>query len=170
MAWIRLGMVGHFPVTRREILALATCLATCFAAAAVGSVATSSSVGGWYRTLVKPPWTPPDWVFGPVWTLLYAAMGVAAWLVWRSTTAVRGRALALFGVQLALNAAWSWWFFGLRRIDWALVEILALWVAIALTIAAFARARPAAAWLMVPYLAWVSFAAVLNAALLRLNS
>ena len=169
MAWIRLGMVRHFPVTRREILALATSLAVCFAAAAVGSVATASSVGSWYRTLVKPPWTPPDWVFGPVWTLLYAAMGVAAWLVWRSTTAVRERALTLFGVQLGLNVAWSWLFFGLRRIDLALVDIAALWVAIALTIRAFARARSAAAWLLVPYLAWVSFAAVLNAALLQLN-
>ncbi len=157
-------------MNRREVAALATCLAVCFAAAAAGSVATASSVGGWYQTLAKPPWTPPDWVFGPVWTTLYAAMGVAAWLVWRSTTAVRGRALALFGVQLALNVAWSWLFFGLRRIDLAFAQILVLYLAIALTVVAFARARIAAAWLLVPYLAWVSFAAVLNAAILRGNS
>ncbi len=161
--------LGSAGFTRCDLVGLAAALGGCFVAAAAGSVATSSSVGGWYRTLVKPPWTPPDWVFGPVWTILYAAMGVAVWLVWRSRTAVRERALALFGVQLALNVAWSWLFFGLRRIDLALVEIAALWVTIAMTTIAFARARAAAAWLLLPYLAWVSFAAVLNAALLRLN-
>lgn len=157
-------------LTPRAVIALVVAIGLCFAAAAVGSVATSFSVGGWYQTLAKPPWTPPDWVFGPVWTVLYAAMGVAAWLVWRTVTPVRERALALFGVQLLFNVAWSWLFFAFRRIDLALVGIVLLWMAIALTIAAFARARRAAAWLLVPYLAWVSFAAVLNAALLRLNS
>lgn len=156
-------------ISRRDLAGLVAALGLCFAAAAAGSVATASSVGGWYATLAKPAWTPPGWVFGPVWTVLYAAMGVAAWLVWRSATAVRDRALTLFAVQLALNVAWSWLFFGLRRIDLALVEILVLWAAIAATTAAFARARAGAAWLLVPYLAWVSFAAVLNAALLRLN-
>ncbi len=156
-------------MNRREGVALAACLAVGFAAAALGSVATASSVGGWYRSLVKPPWTPPDWVFGPVWTLLNAAMGVAAWLVWRSTATVRKRALALFAVQLGLNVAWSRLFFALRRIDLALVEMAALWVAIALILMAFAGASSAAAWLLAPYLAWVSFAAVLNAVLLRLN-
>lgn len=157
-------------LTPREVIALVVAIGLCFAAAAVGSVATSFSVGGWYQTLAKPPWTPPNWVFGPVWTVLYAAMGVAAWLVWRTVTPVRQRALALFGLQLMLNVAWSWLFFAFRRIDLALVGIVLLWMAIALTIAAFARARRAASWLLVPYLAWVSFAAVLNAALLRLNS
>jgi tryptophan-rich sensory protein len=96
-------------------------------------------------------------------------MGVAAWLVWRSTATVRKRALALVAVQLGLNVAWSRLFFALRRIDLALVEMAALWVAIALILMAFAGASSAAAWLLAPYLAWVSFAAVLNAVLLRLN-
>lgn len=155
--------------SRRDLAGLVAAAGLCFAAAAAGSVATAASVGDWYPTLIKPAWTPPGWVFGPVWTVLYAAMAVAAWLVWRSSTAVRESALMLFALQLALNVAWSWLFFGFKRIDLALVEILVLWAAIAVTIAAFARARVAAAWLLMPYLAWVSFAAVLNAALLGLN-
>jgi translocator protein len=127
--------------------------------------------GAWYQALEKPPWTPPGWLFGPVWTILYAMMGVAAWLVWRE----RGfsgapAALGLFLLQLVLNAAWSWLFFGLRRPDLAALEILILWAAIAATIVAFWRVRPLAGWLLVPYLLWVSFAAALNVAIWRLNA
>lgn len=144
-------------------LGLLAWLALCFAAAAAGSFFTP---GAWYASLHKPSWNPPGWLFGPVWTLLYAAMAVAAWLVWQ-----RGwsRALGWFGIQLALNAAWSPVFFGMQRIDLALVIMLLLWIAIAATTAAFFRVRRAAGWLLVPYLAWVTFAAVLNWTLWRLN-
>lgn len=153
----------------RDGAALLVAVVICFGVAAVGSVATASSVSSWYLELTMPSWNPPSWVFGPVWTLLYAAMAVAAWLVWRSPGPGRGVALGVFGVQLALNGLWSWLFFGFRRIDLAFYEILVLWLAIAATIWVFRRISSTAAWLLVPYLAWVSFAAVLNAAILSLN-
>jgi tryptophan-rich sensory protein len=117
----------------------------------------------WYARIAKPPWNPPSWVFGPVWTLLYLSMGVAAWLVWRHG-GLRAQAwpLSVFAVQLALNAAWSPLFFGLHRPGLALVDIVAMLVAIASTIRAFRAVQPAAGLLLVPYLAWVSFATVLN--------
>jgi len=140
-------------------------------AGVVGSIFTVSSVGTWYRVLEKPAFNPPPWVFGPVWTLLYTLMGVAAWLVWRrglDTPGVRP-ALGLFIVQLVLNAAWSIIFFGLRRPLAAFVEILLLWTAILLTITWFFRVSRVAGWLLVPYIMWVTFAAVLNHAIVRLN-
>lgn len=142
-------------------------LALCFGAAAVGSF---FMPGAWYTSLSKPSWNPPGWVFGPVWTVLYAAMAVGAWLVWRrGGWAVQPRALGLFCVQLALNAAWSPVFFGMQRIGLALVVMMLLWVAIAATMVEFFRVSRGAGWLLVPYLAWVSFAAVLNFTLWRLN-
>jgi translocator protein len=127
--------------------------------------------GAWYAGLEKPAWTPPSWLFGPVWTLLYVAMAIAAWLVWRE----RGFsgapvALGLFLLQLSLNAAWSWLFFGLQRPDLAFAEIVVLWGAILATLTAFGRIRAAAGWLLAPYLAWVTFAAALNFAIWRLNA
>jgi translocator protein len=126
--------------------------------------------GDWYAHLAKPAFNPPAWVFAPVWTLLYLVMGIAAWLVWRErrVTGV-AKALALFLVQLILNAAWSWLFFGLHRIGWALVDLAALWLAIGATLLAFWARRPLAGLLMLPYLLWVSFAALLNFQLWRLN-
>ncbi len=151
----------------RRWAGLAACLLITFCAAALGAL---FMPGEWYAGLHKPAWNPPAWIFGPVWTMLYAAMAVAAWLVWvRGGWRGEGRALALFLVQLALNAAWSPLFFGLHRIGLALAEILLLWAAIAAMMAAFFRIRRAAGWLLVPYLAWVSFAAVLNFTLWRLN-
>jgi benzodiazapine receptor len=138
-----------------------------FAAAALGGVVTGGSVRDWYPTLVKPAWNPPSWIFGPVWTVLYLAMAVAAWLVWRRVG--WGGALVWFAVQLALNATWSPVFFGMHRIGLALVNIVLLWLAIAGTTVAFWRVTPVAGWLFVPYLAWVSFATVLNFTLWRLN-
>lgn len=139
-------------------------VALAFAAAAVGA---TFEPGAWYAGLAKPALTPPDWVFAPVWTLLYAAMGVAAALVWHRS---RARiALAVWGVQLALNAAWSWIFFGLHRMGAALIEIRLLWLAILLTILLFWPIRRLAALLLVPYLAWVGFATWLNWQLWRLN-
>lgn len=124
--------------------------------------------GDWYGTLAKPAWTPPGAIFGPVWTLLYAAMAVAAWLVWRRKGFANG-AMAFWIIQLGLNAAWSWLFFGLHRPDLALVDILALAAAVALTAGLFLRASAPAGWLMVPYFLWVAFAAALNTAIWRLN-
>jgi tryptophan-rich sensory protein len=147
-------------------LALAGWLLLCFSAAAFGA---QFMPGAWYASLRKPDWNPPSWVFGPVWTVLYAMMAVAAWRVGRRSGAGRGPALAWFLGQLLLNALWSWLFFGLRNPGLALAEILALWVAIVGTIAGFRGLDRVAAWLLAPYLAWVSFAAVLNGALWWLN-
>jgi len=150
--------------------ALILCIAACLAAGGLGAVATSRSVASWYPVLNKPSWTPPNWLFGPVWTLLYIAMGVAVWRVARTADRQRvGGAIALFAAQLLLNAGWSFLFFGARRPGWAALEILALWAAIAATLRAFARIDPWAAGLLVPYLAWVSYAAALNLAIWRLN-
>jgi tryptophan-rich sensory protein len=148
-------------------LVLAVFVAASFAAAALGGLATAGSVRDWYPTIAKPAWTPPSWLFGPVWTILYAMMGVAAWLVWRRVG--WSGALVWFGVQLALNATWSPVFFGLHRIGLALVNIGLLWLAIARTTIAFWRVMPMAGWLFVPYLAWVSFATALNFAIWQLN-
>jgi len=139
-------------------------LVLCFAAAAVGA---RYKPGAWYAGLRKPAWNPPNWLFAPVWTLLYAMMAVAAWLVWRD--AGLSREITLFVVQLLLNAAWTWLFFGLKRPGLAFVEIVALWLAILGTLVVLWSVRPLAALLLAPYLAWVTFAAALNAALWRLN-
>ena len=165
-------MVGGAGARRvRDWAVLAGFIAACLAAGAVGSLLSGSEPGAWYAGLRKPAFNPPGWVFGPVWTVLYVCMAVAAWLVWRCRAAPgRGRALGLFGAQLALNAAWTGLFFGLRSPGLALAEIVALLVLIAWTAWAFRGVRRAAGWLMAPYLAWVAFAAVLNLALWRLNA
>jgi tryptophan-rich sensory protein/uncharacterized protein YbjT (DUF2867 family) len=145
-------------------------LVVCFGTAAIGTHWTFSSVNGWYQTLARPAWTPPDWVFGPVWSVLYFLMALAAWLVWRSSRATGARAAWLaFGFQLALNAAWSGIFFALRSPGAAFGEILLLWAAIGATALTFRGHNKLAGWLLVPYLAWSSFAAVLNLAIWRLN-
>jgi benzodiazapine receptor len=152
---------------RDSILALLACLAICFLAAFVGA---QFSVGDWYRALPKPRWTPPNAIFGPVWTLLYALMALAAWLVWlKAGLRGAGLPLALFVVQLALNALWSYFFFGLHRPGLALTDICALWAAILATVISFWGVRPLAGVLLLPYLLWVSFAAALNYAIWRMN-
>lgn len=149
------------------ILLIAVCLLT----GVLGSLATSTSVNSWYVELSKPSWTPPSWVFGPAWTILYIMMAIAAWLVWRKgyTADVRF-ALTLFGVQLLVNGLWSYLFFSLRWPGGALVDIAVLWVAIAATAIAFSRVSQPAAWLLLPYLAWVSFAMALNLEIWRRNA
>lgn len=125
----------------------------------------------WFAALAKPAWQPPNWLFGPVWTTLYLMMGVAAGLVWlRGPSPAVRAALIAFGVQLALNALWTPVFFGVHALGGALVVIVALWLAIAWTIARFWRVHRVAAALLLPYLAWVSFASVLNAAIWQLNA
>jgi len=142
----------------------------CFAVAVVSGSWTASEISGWYRTLVRPAFAPPNWVFGPAWTLLYALMSVAAWQVWLlPSSSQRTWGLALFLAQLALNFAWSFIFFRCHAIGAALAEVIVLWAAIGATTLVFSQIAPWAAWLMAPYWAWVSFAAVLNAAYWRLN-
>jgi benzodiazapine receptor len=154
----------------RAVVGLIVAIVTVFAAAAVGGAATSSSVGTWYAALQKPSFNPPAWVFGPVWTVLYLMVAIAAWLIWlKHGIADAQLPLALFGLQLALNMAWSVLFFGLRNPGLALVDIALLWLAIVATLVAFWRLSPAAGALLLPYLAWVSFAAILNYSLWALN-
>ena len=143
----------------------------CLGAGALAGIATGAQPGAWYGALVKPRFNPPGWVFGPVWTVLYVTMGVAAWLVWmRRDVPGAGPALVLFAVQLVLNVTWPVLFFAWQRPGLAFVEIIVLWAAIAATLWAFFHVRPAAGWLMVPYMGWVTFAAVLNGALWRMNA
>ena len=154
----------------RGLLALGVFLALCIAISAVGGWVTAQSVGSWYHELHKPAFNPPDWVFAPVWTTLYLMIAVAGWRVWR----VRGltgapAAMSAYGVQLALNLAWSLTFFGARAIGLAFAEILMLLAAICINAALFHRIDRAAGWLLAPYAAWVTFAAILNLALWRLN-
>lgn len=150
------------PPARRSAAVLSACLAASAAAAGVGSVPTIRAIPIWYRRLDKPGWTPPDAVFGPVWSLLYAGQAVAAWLAWKAQPDRAGNLFALHGAQLALNAGWSLVFFGLRRPGLALIEIAVLWVAIAATMRALYRRSTVAGALFAPYFAWVTFAAALN--------
>ncbi len=150
--------------------ALVACLAVTFSAAAAGAALSFDGPGGWYRTIAKPAWTPPGWVFGPVWTALYAMMSVAAWRVWRRDGLLEARlCMAVYGTQLALNVAWSWLFFGLHRPALAFAEILVLWALIVATTALFWARDTLAGALMTPYVAWVAFAAGLNGAIVWMN-
>jgi benzodiazapine receptor len=143
----------------------------CQAAGFAGSFFTMPAIPGWYAQLVKPSFTPPDDVFSPVWITLFFLMGVALFLVWREGLGKRGarRALSLFVVQLALNVSWSIAFFGFRSPLAGLIVIVALWAAILATIIYFSKVYRAAGLLLIPYIAWVSFAAVLNASIVILN-
>ncbi|MBL8620323.1 MAG: tryptophan-rich sensory protein [Myxococcales bacterium] len=147
----------------RAALVLVALVLACHAAGALGALVTDAA---WYRELTRPGWAPPGWVFGPVWLTLYTMMGVAAWRVWRTPSGpARTRALGWFAAQLALNAAWTPVFFGLRSLGGGLIVIGLLVGAIAGTIRAFRVVSPRAAWLLAPYLAWVLFATALNGAL-----
>jgi len=146
-------------------------IVVCLGAGGLGAIATRPEIPTWYPELVKPLWNPPAYLFGPVWTTLFVMMAVAGWLVWK----LRGFTqacipLTLFGLQLLLNVAWSWIFFGYHQPGWAFVEIILLWLAILATTVAFFRSDKTAGWLMIPYLAWVTFASVLNFTIWRLNT
>lgn len=154
---------------RKQILGLMAWLGASYAAAALGSVATFEA-GAFYSQLSRPGWAPPGWLFGPVWSVLFSLMGVAAWWVWRVDGYKAARvALGLFAVQLVFNALWSWLFFRWQLGSVAFVEIILLWVAILATGIAFWRVRVLAGALLIPYLLWVGFAAVLNFSLWQLN-
>ena len=154
--------------TAAQVLGLIGWLAVAFATAAVGAAA-SIQAATFYAQLVRPSWAPPGGVFAPVWTMLYTLMGVAAWLVWRESGKRTRIPLALFVIQLAANALWSWLFFGWHLGAWASAEVLVLLALIAATMAAFWRTSRLAALLLVPYVLWVSFASVLTWALWRSN-
>ena len=154
-----------------NFLKLVIAIAVSEAAGVIGSVFTISAIPNWYAGLVKPALNPPNWVFGPVWTTLYALMGIAAFLVWRNGCERKDVrvALGVFGIQLFLNAIWSIIFFGLQSPGGALVEIVFLWLAIVWTIVVFYKISRPAAWLLVPYILWVSFASYLNYSIWVLN-
>ncbi len=153
----------------RNLFGLLACLAVSFLAAAVGAVA-SADAPSFYAALSLPPWAPPAWVFGPVWTVLYALMAVAAWLVWQRAGSPGVRtALLLFVVQLGANALWSWVFFAWRQGALAFVEVVILVGLVAATVRAFWRVRALAGVLLLPYLAWVGFAAALTYAIWQRN-
>jgi tryptophan-rich sensory protein len=155
----------------RSLIGLPIWMAVCFGAAYLGSIFTTPSVTTWYPELIKPSWTPPAWVFGPVWSLLYLMMAMAAWLVWRQgSLSTRVLPITLFLVQLVLNVLWSMLFFGLRMPDLAFAEIVVLWFAILTTVITFWRSTPLAGYLLLPYLVWVAFASILNFALWRMNA
>jgi benzodiazapine receptor len=157
--------------TKRYILKLVVSIVACLAAGAIGSIFTRSAIPTWYATLEKPFFTPPNWLFAPVWTLLYILMGVAAFLVWRKGLENRQVRISLivFLIQLILNALWSVVFFGLESPLSGLIVISILWVAILVTVTKFFKISRSASVLMWPYLLWVTFAAVLNASIWLLN-
>lgn len=144
-------------------------IAVCLGAALLGSLMTTPALRPWYAGLRKPAWTPPNWLFGPVWTALYVAMAIAAWLVWRQV-GLTAAPMKLFLLQLLLNVAWSGLFFALRSPGWAFGDIVFLWLAILATSIDFWKVAPLAGLLLVPYLIWVSYAAALNFSIWRLNA
>ena len=135
----------------------------------LGGYLTASSIGSWYSTLNKPPGTPPNWLFGPVWTALYLMIGTSFALIWHQKSLGKNRLTALFLTQLILNLAWTPIFFGAHQIALALLVIVLLWISILLTIRAFAKQSKPAAYLLVPYLIWVTYATYLNAGHAYLN-
>jgi len=158
-------------IVSKNIVALTLWLAICYLAAWIGAqVSPGIGPSDWYNTIEKPSWNPPNWLFGPVWSLLYTTMGIAAWIVWKEhrwTNA--GRALNFFLIQLALNTGWSWVFFGAQSPGWALIHIIVLLAAIVYTTILFFEKSKISGYLMIPYILWVSFATVLNGAIWWLN-
>jgi translocator protein len=153
-----------------SLVVLGVFVAVCLGVAGLGSIFTVGSVRDWYPTLQKPSWNPPSWLFGPVWTILYLMMAIAAWLVWRRRELFSvNSALALFVFQLILNVAWSPLFFGLKNPLAGLLDIVPLWAAILATLISFWKISPAAGVLLVPYWLWVSFATALNFTIWKLN-
>ncbi len=158
-------------MTKLKITPLFFSIGVCFLAAGIGSLFTTSAIDTWYATLQKPFFNPPSWVFGPVWTLLYLLMGISLYIVWITKTdkKTKRKAITFFFIQLALNVLWSILFFGLKSPIAAFIGIIVLWLAILLTIKNFLQISKAAGWLLIAYLAWVSFATILNLSIVILN-
>ncbi len=137
-----------------------------------GGAFTAAEIPNWYAKLNKPTWQPPNWLFGPVWTTLYVLMGIALYLVWKSDAmlSLKQTAFILFAIQLTLNFFWSIIFFNQHQIGWAMAEIIVMWILILLTIFSFSKINNTAAWLLVPYISWVSFASLLNYTIWKLNT
>lgn len=154
-----------------KVLSLILSVGICFLAAGIGSIFTTSAIDTWYTTLQKPFFNPPNWIFGPVWTLLYLMMGISLYTFWNTKTPTieKHQGLGFFFVQLVLNVFWSILFFGLKVPIVALIEIIFLWFAIYLTMRKFLEASKVAGWLLIPYFAWVSFATILNLSIVFLN-
>jgi len=155
--------------TVKQLVGLVVWILICEGAGGIGALSTTSQIPGWYAGLHKPSWTPPNAAFGPVWTFLYLTTGVAAWLVWRKGGAGATPALVVFAVQLAVNVAWSYVFFGRHLIGLAFADIILLWLAILATILLFWRQSALAGALLLPYLAWVTYGTTLNWGLWRMN-
>ncbi len=157
--------------SKSSAVVLVILLALCLGVGAIGGAITAQGLPGWYETIAKPPFTPPDAVFAPVWSSLYILMAVSAWRIWRTKadSGVRLLALGLFACQLVLNSLWSFLFFGVHRPDLALADIVVMGLVIAAMIRVFRGLDPWAAWLSVPLFLWVAFATVLNAAIVAMN-
>lgn len=156
--------------TPQKIGAFFISLLTPLAVGGISGFFTISAIPGWYQTIQKPVWNPPNWVFGPVWTTLYILMGIAMYMIWtQPRTHLRQRALYLNAAQLVLNFFWSLIFFNLHAIGWALLEIVLLWGLIVWTMFAYDKVYKPAAWLMLPYIVWVTFATILNGTIWWLN-
>ena len=156
--------------TCRKWVELFSCLIVCLGAGGVGALLTNPEIDGWYRELAKPSWNPPNSVFAPVWTLLFILMGIALWRVRQSPFCPGVKyAQISFGIQLVLNVAWSGIFFAMHQPFWAFIEILFLWMAILVTLVLFFRVSRFAGFMLVPYLAWVTFATILNFSIWQLN-
>ena len=154
-----------------DLLKLIAAIVLCQLAGGIGAFATAPAISTWYQALQKPSFSPPHWIFAPVWLVLYTLMGISLFLVWRGGLRIPEvrRALVWFFIQLTLNALWSWAFFGLRSPLWGLIDISLLWIAIGLTLLHFWKISRMAGLLLVPYILWVSFAALLNFSIYRLN-
>lgn len=156
---------NHMPSYLKLILSITVCLAV----GGISGFVTANEIPGWYVNISKPSFNPPNWIFGPVWTALYIMMGIAFFLVWKSNVPVKEKAYLLFGLQLILNFFWSILFFSMHALGVALIEIILMWVCILLTIVSFYPISKPAAYLLIPYLLWVSFASVLNFSIWKLN-
>jgi translocator protein len=155
---------------KSDILSLAICIALPLIVGSISGIATSGNINTWHATLNKPVFNPPNYLFGPVWTVLYLLMGISLFMIWRSPSGdLRNYALAIFSIQLVLNFAWSFIFFHFKQTGWAFMEIILIWISVLAMIIIFYRINRTAAFLQIPYILWVSFASVLNGAIWWLN-
>jgi translocator protein len=154
-----------------NVIKLIIAIAIPLVVGAVSGFFTTTEIPGWYQTINKPSWNPPSWIFAPVWTTLYVLMGIALYLVWKAEAdpIMKKTAIAFFAIQLVFNFFWSFIFFNQHLPGWALVDIIVMWLFILLTIFTFAGINTIAAWLLVPYISWVSFASILNYTIWKLN-